>query len=79
MPTIQINDIAMYYEIHGESEPLALILQGRRDQLSPFALAEELRDGIPGARLVAFDGSHLFMLMRERQRFLDTALDFLGE
>lgn len=26
MPTIQVNDLRMYYEIHGEGEPLALIL-----------------------------------------------------
>lgn len=26
MPTVQVNDIRMYYEIHGEGEPLALIV-----------------------------------------------------
>lgn len=26
MPTIQVNDIQMYYEAHGEGEPLALIV-----------------------------------------------------
>lgn len=26
MPTIRVNDIQMYYEIHGEGEPLALIV-----------------------------------------------------
>ncbi len=26
MPTIQVNDIQMYDEIHGEGEPLALLV-----------------------------------------------------
>lgn len=63
----------------GEIYAPTLIMQGRRDQLTPFALAEELRDGIPSARLLAFDGGHLFFLLRERQRFLDAALDFLSQ
>jgi pimeloyl-ACP methyl ester carboxylesterase len=31
MPKIQINDIEMYYEIHGEGEPLVLIMGLRRN------------------------------------------------
>ena len=55
-----------------------LILHGRSDKIAPVALAEELRAGIPGARLELFDGGHLFFLFRERQRFLDTVTAFLG-
>ena len=26
MPTVKVNDISVYYEIHGEGEPLVLIM-----------------------------------------------------
>lgn len=70
------NCVARLGEIHAPT----LIMQGRRDQLAPLTLAEKLRDGIPGAHLLTFDGGHLFFLLRERQRqrFLDAALAFLG-
>jgi len=38
------------------------VMHGRRDRLVPFALAEELRDGIHGAVLVPLDGGHLYTL-----------------
>jgi pimeloyl-ACP methyl ester carboxylesterase len=31
MPTIKINDLNMYYEIHGQGEPLVMIMGIRRD------------------------------------------------
>jgi pimeloyl-ACP methyl ester carboxylesterase len=55
-----------------------LILHGQRDKIAPVALAEELRAGIPGARLELFDGGHLFLLFKERQRFLDVVTAFLS-
>jgi pimeloyl-ACP methyl ester carboxylesterase len=53
------------------------ILHGKKDSLAPYPLAEELHRGIAGARLLTFEGGHMFFLMRERQAFvkaLDTAL-----
>jgi pimeloyl-ACP methyl ester carboxylesterase len=61
----------------GEIHAPTLILHGRRDKIAPYALAQEMRAGIAGSRLVAFDGGHLFFLFRERRRFLDTAAQFL--
>lgn len=61
----------------GEIHTPALILHGKRDRTAPFALAEEMHEGIAGSRLVAFDGGHLFLLFRERRRFLETVTAFL--
>lgn len=63
----------------GEIRAPTLILHGRHDRTTLFAGAEELHAGIAGSRLVAFDGGHLFMLFRERRRFLDIATAFLDE
>lgn len=35
MPTVKVNDINMYYEIHGDGEPL-LIIWGMGGEISPF-------------------------------------------
>lgn len=35
MPAIQVNDIQMYYEMHGEGAPLVLIL-GLANGLEPL-------------------------------------------
>jgi len=62
-------------EIHAPT----LILHGKSDKIAPYALAEELRAGIAGSRLLPFAGGHLFFLMREPQRFLETVARFLSE
>ncbi len=69
------NCLARLQEIHLPT----LILHGKRDQVAPYALAEELRAGIAGSTLLAFDGGHIFFLMRERQRFLDAVAAFLRQ
>ena len=43
-----------------------LILHGRSDRICPPKLAEELRDGIPGARLQWYDGGHLTPIHKPR-------------
>jgi pimeloyl-ACP methyl ester carboxylesterase len=53
-------------------------LHGKRDIVAPLTLAEELHRGIRGAMLVTFNGGHLFFLIRERQRFLNTVEDFVA-
>ncbi|HEX5401003.1 MAG TPA: alpha/beta fold hydrolase [Pseudonocardiaceae bacterium] len=55
-----------------------VILHGRQDRIAQYELAEELRDGIPGAKLVTFRGGHMFLMMGERQRFLDEVTAFLA-
>jgi pimeloyl-ACP methyl ester carboxylesterase len=38
-----------------------LVLHGKSDTLVPLALAEELRDGIAGSKMAAFEGGHTFL------------------
>jgi hypothetical protein len=40
MPKIKVNDINMYYEIHGEGEPLVLI-QGMGAEISSITRERE--------------------------------------
>ena len=54
-----------------------LILHGKRDRTMPYPFAEATQAGIASSTLVPFEGSHLFMLFRERQRFLDIVAEFL--
>jgi pimeloyl-ACP methyl ester carboxylesterase len=54
-----------------------LVLHGRADRSAPYAFAEEVRDGIPGATLVTFDGGHHFPLT-DRERFLAEVDTFLA-
>ncbi len=42
----------------------ALLVHGTRDRIVPLGLAEELRAGIPGSRLVTFRGGHLLLYMQ---------------
>jgi pimeloyl-ACP methyl ester carboxylesterase len=55
-----------------------VVLHGRRDRAAPLAMAEEMHREIPGSELVTFRGGHLFFLIRERQRFVDTVAEFVG-
>jgi pimeloyl-ACP methyl ester carboxylesterase len=56
-----------------------VILHGRADRSAPYFLAEELRDGIAGSKLVPFTGGHTFLLTdAERQRFHDELAAFLA-
>jgi 3-oxoadipate enol-lactonase len=55
-----------------------VVLHGRNDKTAPYELAEELHNGIPGAKMVTFHGGHMFLLMGERQRFLAEVTEFLA-
>lgn len=55
-----------------------LILHGRTDTTAPFHLAEELHAGIAGARLVPFEGAHMFPMTGEQQRFHAEVAAFLA-
>lgn len=55
-----------------------LILHGRDDHTAPIALAVEMRDGIPGAKMIVFNGGHIFLFIHQKQ-FVDAVLAFLAE
>ena len=62
----------------GEITQPTLIVHGRADRIAPVALAREMRDAIPGARLVLLRGGHLVsMLPRRQPEFVATVLGFL--
>lgn len=54
-----------------------LVMHGRKDKTAPYALAQDMAERIPGARMTTFDGGHLLVFMGERQRFVDEATAFL--
>jgi len=54
-----------------------LILHGKKDQTTPYRLAEEMHAGIAGSELLAFAGGHIFFFLREQQRFLEAVAAFL--
>lgn len=56
-----------------------LILHGKKDKTAPYALAEEMRAGIAGSKLIAFAGGHIFFFLRERQAFLEALAAFLDD
>jgi pimeloyl-ACP methyl ester carboxylesterase len=65
--------IARLHELHCPT----IILHGKRDRTTPYALAEEMHAGIQGSRLLPFQGRHIFFLFGERQQFLDAAAEFM--
>lgn len=54
-----------------------VIMHGKKDTVAPYAVAEEMHRRIKDSRIIAFSGGHLFFLMGERQRFLETVMEFL--
>ena len=90
MPYVKVNDIIIYYEIHGNGESLVLIVGlgtdisewdgiiRKKDKIVPYTLAEEMHAGIKGSKMLTFAGGHLFLLLRERQQFLDAITEFVG-
>lgn len=60
----------------GELAVPTLVVHGRGDRMVPLRLAEELRDGIPGARLSVLEGSHLSLLFGRRRLLVDEVVAF---
>lgn len=54
-----------------------LVLGGKHDEVTPV-VAAQIRDGIPGARGVTFEGSSHMPFWEERGRFGQVVGDFLG-
>ncbi len=53
-----------------------LILHGKQDKSAPYWLAEEMHKGINGSKMIAFNGGHLFFILRPQQ-FVDAIFSFL--
>lgn len=54
-----------------------LILHGKKDGTTPYSLAEETHNLIPGSTMITFNGGHLFLFFKQ-QEFVGAVLDFLG-
>ena len=67
------NCIARLHELHVPT----MILHGKRDRTTLYALAEEMHAGIQGSCLLPFKGGHIFFLFGERQQFLDAVAEFM--
>jgi len=53
-----------------------LVLHGRKDAVTPYSLAVEMQEKIPGAKLVTLDGGHLYPLWHPKE-FATTVEGFL--
>ena len=62
----------------GEIAVPTLILHGRRDHITPIALARELHSAISGSALVEVPGGHISLVTRERRRFAEELLAFVA-
>lgn len=62
----------------GEIAVPTLILHGRRDHITPLALAHELHAGIAGSALVEVPGGHISLLTRQHRRFVDALSTFVA-
>lgn len=53
-----------------------LILHGKQDRTAPYALAEEMHDGIQNSHMITFQGGHIFFITKAKQ-FIDVIANFL--
>jgi 3-oxoadipate enol-lactonase len=70
------QDEEIAYRRAGEIRCPALIIQGRKDFVSPAVLSEELHAGLPDSELVFLDCEHWVQGLLPEQ-FNETVLDFL--
>jgi pimeloyl-ACP methyl ester carboxylesterase len=54
-----------------------LIMHGKNDRSARYALAQQMHASITSSHMITFSGGHLFPLMGERQRFLDSLTETL--
>jgi pimeloyl-ACP methyl ester carboxylesterase len=55
-----------------------VIMHGKNDRSARYALAQEMHASITSSHMITFSGGHLFPLMGESQRFLDSLTETLG-
>ena len=60
----------------GEIHVPTLILHGKQDRTAPYALAEEMHNGIQNSHMITFKGGHIFFITRVKQ-LIDAIVDFL--
>lgn len=60
----------------GEIHVPTLILHGKQDRTAPYALAEEMHNGIQNSHMITFQGGHVFFALKQKQ-FIDAIVDFL--
>ena len=53
-------------------------MHGKKDKIVPYKLAEEMRAGIQGSKMLTFAGGHLFFLMKECKEFLNAIAELVG-
>lgn len=62
----------------GSFDRPVLLAWGTDDKVFPLALAERLRDAIPGARLEKIDGARTFPMIDQPDRLAEVVGEFLG-
>jgi len=67
-----------YADRLGQVAAPTLVLVGRYDTYTPLPCAQELADGIPGARLAVFEHSGHAPFVEEAGLFSEIVVDFLG-
>lgn len=78
---VRQRDAALRYDATdrlGAVRAPTLILHGQSDRSLPPEMAETLRAGIPGATLRIFPGGHMFLVLSQRQPFLERVDAFLS-
>lgn len=53
-----------------------LVLQGTKDKLAPLEMAEQIKKGINGSKMITFEGGHIFFMFK-REQYLNAVLEFL--
>jgi pimeloyl-ACP methyl ester carboxylesterase len=53
-----------------------IIMHGKKDKICSFDLAEQLKAGIPGSRLIAFENSGHSLFLEETRKFNDELIKF---
>jgi len=72
---IALRDTDLRTDMEGISIP-TLIMHGKKDKICSFDLAEQLKAGIPGSRLIAFENSGHSLFLEETRKFNEELIKF---
>lgn len=75
---LMIRDTDVRADLQKITVPTA-IFHGKLDKLCPFELAEQLHDGLPDSKLIAFENSGHALFLEERQKFNDELIRFIED
>jgi len=76
---VRQRDASKNHDVSGRLQEIkvpTLIIHGRKDRIVPLSLAEEMRAGIAGSKIIEVDGGHIFPLTKQSE-FTDLVTDFL--